>query len=818
MKIKTKFTINIVLVTTVIIVVASTSIASMLFIKDKLFYLTKRSTPYQMHTIELQKNIQATTSELLKLINSREIKEFEAHSQEAEQTLAEVKICQESLQSFTTKKIRAYDELYDVATNLTDIVKKRIIAESEASNEEKNIDKNLYENSIRMTELDDKIRRIQTEKQLSLTNSIEATGKYSTQLKEIDNLKTQLKEASFSLLELTNAQEQKIVSFAKSKLNAQIKNALKNKYFLVAKRHETVLFNLINKLQELSDIKINLLTNSSDASKNKFELLHTDATEAMSILTLEIGNAADLINSQYEMETNKQTDVFNKTNIANNILIHSSTLLAITGSIEELITKLFVLSDKNNIDTIATKINVAFEKINAQKTIIEQLMQALTLKEELMELQTVAKTLESIKSLLFAKNGIIEKVNYKLSINYKTLQITEQLREIISNQTISGKQNVATARLEQEQAMSMLNTMVNSSIYVSIFISLIAIIIGLLLSIWIYNSITKPLSKIITVSKAIANGDLSQIVAITSKDEMGNLANSIDKMVYSFSSIVRQILSAVHATMVVLDKLQQAVNESSSGAREQVNQANVITLAADEMNNTIKQIADNAAAAAKSTEEAKQLASSGAVMSNDTVRNGEDVHGSTIALANTITKLNAEVQEISNIVIVINEIANQTNLLALNAAIEAARAGEHGRGFSVVANEVKLLAERTINSTAEISAKITALQSNAIQTNNAMSISSQKVTAVTEQIKSVGDSLTAIVAVVENATKQVTTIARSMQIHAVTSTKVAKNISDTSNIATSQQEISKNIMQQLSEIIILIEQLNTSTKGFKILT
>ncbi len=325
----------------------------------------------------------------------------------------------------------------------------------------------------------------------------------------------------------------------------------------------------------------------------------------------------------------------------------------------------------------------------------------------------------------------------------------------------------------------------------------------------------KPLMVMTQTIDDIAAGDLRANVNYGNKDELGALAQNMNKMVQAYSSMINKILAAANNVVSTVDVLRSRAEKSADGAKNQSGQIDQIATAAEEMSQTITDIARNASVVSETSSDTMDIAERGKQVAEGAVDTVNRVHTSTVELAAMIGKLNNRVSEIGDIVTVIKDIADQTNLLALNAAIEAARAGEQGRGFAVVADEVRKLAERTIKATAEISEKISAVQKESDQTTKSMAEASGEVTKATEYIKQVGDSLNHIVGAVQKVRDQITQIAVAVDEQSAASEEVAKNIEQTSAITKEIEKMSGDVMNEVYGMIRIAEELRNSTIGFR---
>jgi methyl-accepting chemotaxis protein len=325
----------------------------------------------------------------------------------------------------------------------------------------------------------------------------------------------------------------------------------------------------------------------------------------------------------------------------------------------------------------------------------------------------------------------------------------------------------------------------------------------------------KPLLEVTEKIGHIGAGDLRVEVDYKNKDEIGELVQNMNKMVGTISGMIDSTLVSANNVVFSVDVLRTRAEKTAEGARSQSGQVTQIATAAEEMSQTITDIARNASMVSDTSSEAMTIAEEGKNVADGAVDTVNRVFTSTVELATMIEKLNNSVGEIGDIVTVIKDIADQTNLLALNAAIEAARAGEQGRGFAVVADEVRKLAERTIKATAEISEKINTVQHESSQTTKSMGEASSEVSKATDYIKQVGNSLNQIVGAVQRVRDQITQIAAAVDEQSAASEEVARNIEKTSAITKEMDQMSGDVMHEVHGMINIAEALRNSTVGFR---
>nr|WP_122468714.1 methyl-accepting chemotaxis protein [Pseudomonas viridiflava] len=282
-----------------------------------------------------------------------------------------------------------------------------------------------------------------------------------------------------------------------------------------------------------------------------------------------------------------------------------------------------------------------------------------------------------------------------------------------------------------------------------------ATVLALLLSVlaaWIITrQITTPLQETLEVVERVAAGDLSRNLNVNRKDELGRLQSTIQRMTVSLRELVGGIRDGVTQIASAAEELSAVTEQTSAGVNNQKVETDQVATAMHEMTATVQEVARNAEEASEAAVAADQQAREGERVVNEAIAQIERLASAVGNSSEAMGALKQESEKIGSVLDVIKSVAQQTNLLALNAAIEAARAGEAGRGFAVVADEVRSLAQRTQKSTEEIEALIVSLQSGTQQAASVMDSSRELSASSVDLTRRAGGSL-------ENITKTVSAI------------------------------------------------------------
>ncbi|MEN6617686.1 MAG: methyl-accepting chemotaxis protein, partial [Syntrophorhabdus sp.] len=227
----------------------------------------------------------------------------------------------------------------------------------------------------------------------------------------------------------------------------------------------------------------------------------------------------------------------------------------------------------------------------------------------------------------------------------------------------------------------------------------------------VITGIVRPIESASETMKNIAQGDLTRRIQHNASGKFGALLDQMNSFLGSIQDIIARSRESNITVVYSANILDTTAEQMAAGIQQVTNQIASVATASEEMSTTSSEIAQNCLMAAKSSEKADSLAKVGESTINETVAVMTKINEMVKMSAGIIKNLGVRSDQIGTVVELINDIADQTNLLALNAAIEAARAGEHGRGFAVVADEVRKLAERTTQATKEIGETIVAMQS-----------------------------------------------------------------------------------------------------------
>ncbi len=331
----------------------------------------------------------------------------------------------------------------------------------------------------------------------------------------------------------------------------------------------------------------------------------------------------------------------------------------------------------------------------------------------------------------------------------------------------------------------------------------------------ILDAIVHPIQEAGLVLNALAGGDLNSKMKGDYKGDYAKIKEDVNKVVDSLNSAIGRVAENAESLAMAASQISSGTEELAAGADEQNIQVTDVAQSVDEMSKTILDSTRHATTVAQSAMEAGKKARDGGKVVNETIEGINRIADIVMKSSDTIKTLGRSSHEIGEIVKVINDIAEQTNLLALNAAIEAARAGEQGRGFAVVADEVRKLAEKTTKATKEIETMIKNIQIDTQGAVESIEEGAKEVEKGKELAGKAGKSLDEIIEDVEKVAEVINYLAAASEEQSSTSEQISRNIENISNVTNQSAEGTRGISQAAEELYNLTGNLKEVINYFK---
>ncbi|BAQ76305.1 methyl-accepting chemotaxis protein [Pseudomonas sp. Os17] len=343
---------------------------------------------------------------------------------------------------------------------------------------------------------------------------------------------------------------------------------------------------------------------------------------------------------------------------------------------------------------------------------------------------------------------------------------------------------VTELRKNGEQQSREISTAADRTVWMGILVMLVSGLLIGLLSLWLVNrSLVEPIRQLIDYVAQLSRGQLAQRVASERQDELGKLAAAANTL----RDFLAQTFSSLQRSASDLDSSSGELNAiatlMSQGTNEQFSRTDQVATAMNEMSATAQEVARHAADAARAADDADQSAQQGEQVMQSTIHSITQMRGEIANTATVIRRLEADSGRIGKVLEVIQGIAEQTNLLALNAAIEAARAGEAGRGFAVVADEVRSLAQRTAASIIEINQIIQSVQTGAVDAALAIESGQSRSEQSVQQVTEAGAMLERITQAVEAIRDMNRQIATAAEEQTSVAEDISRNLTEITSIA-----------------------------------
>ena len=458
---------------------------------------------------------------------------------------------------------------------------------------------------------------------------------------------------------------------------------------------------------------------------------------------------------------------------------------------------------------VTSKINVETLKNDAEKGFADYLahVKDSTERDSLVALQDAYK---AFIPGLYDEIGLIEQrkiedarmlANTMLSLQGDLMDMQVQLlREL-------NKQSAATA-VEQAGASYAQTRIIALSVIAAVLA--LTLLLGWRLSV----SIIRPVRQALQIASTIAEGNLSPQAIPEGKDETAQLLQMLGRMRSNLHGTIEQIYAAANQLSQSVQEMSSITESGAENLRLQNTEIEQAAVAVNQMSQAAMEVASNASNTATESQASNAAAAKGQLRLAETIGSIKELTGNVLDTSHQAEGLAERTLSISKILDVIRAIANQTNLLALNAAIEAARAGEAGRGFAVVADEVRSLAQRTSASTTEIEGLINNVQQSTQETAEALRMTARQANVTLEQAAATGEALTVIISSTSTINDRNLLIASAAEQQAQVAGEVDRNLSSIRDLSTQSASGAQQTTTASNALSVLATDLNVMVQRF----
>jgi methyl-accepting chemotaxis protein len=810
MTVKSKLLSNVALTIVGISVIAGIGLFSISKVKSSIEILTGKSTPLHLKMLELQQTVEKVSADFMRLEMSTEPAEVPRLSQAITDRIQRMETLNEEIISGGASSSGVDTRvLREIEKTVVQVASQRLKDMALFKNEIASVNSELQKAEASVSGMRRSISKMGTNALSAINSSQTASLQVNSSIKKLLTLQSRLKDINITLVDLQLVKNK----FKLGPLKERLKDTIELTSNIEVERGDNpaikevkaVTLDILNKICAenggLVALRQEILGTTDKAETEQYAAKSREITAPLEENSRKIFNTIDALELQIVKDRSKVVSSLSFQNAASSVMEAGSGISLDVKELNAGVRQIMLSSTEPEVAGLLGTLSQAQRRIEANVATARSLLLQSGQKELAASIADVSGTIRragaSIRNIEATKLNVIRS-------NQAMHQALESARGISREQAQRSEEQVKTIGDNQQQILSGVRQAVqNASLlsFVMIGVSLCVALVSLIISLRIIASITKPLGHARVVTSEIANGNLTRRIELHSKDEIGEICNSINNIVVHFHEVISRVSRNTQQVASASTLLSKASEQMASGAARVAEQAATVATASEEMAATSNEIALNCTQAAAGSRQANDAAATGSEVVKATIQGMNQIAEKVRESSVSIGSLGSLSEQIGAIVRTINDIADQTNLLALNAAIEAARAGEHGRGFAVVADEVHALAEKTGSATREIAEMIKSVQQ---QTKGAIKVMESGVTRVeqgTVEAAKSGSALGEILQQIGSVTLQVQQIASAAEEQTATTGEISGNIQ---NINAVCQETARGAQESASSALQLL--------------
>ncbi len=821
MTIKRKLLFNTLLTLVGIIIVGAVSCIGLKEVRRNIYSLTEKSTPFQLKTVEFTRALHEHMIKLYEISAVKFDKELQKGEEELAESLKTIKEISSQLFKIRGENEKSISSMVSEMEKVTDesisIFRERIKAEKKLTEASAQAQSKLNLNSKKLHQLNLSMKELQKHADKNLSNTSSKAREITWKLSETQRIKDLVQEIQISLADIQAAQTAQRVAAAKDRIKystnmiGQAGNDFKQIFELAKELEKTV-----NGNNGLAEIKTRKIAKSGDAKiEEELNEFSRQSNNIMGNIIMFVNEEVDGTNISFVRENIALDASLGASKTAGQIVILNAELTSLGLSVENIVSKLFAMKKADDADAVKRGLSEKFSYMRRVTAEIESALNISGKKRESGMMKDVSLSLREIEQLFLADNGFVDTLKNMLKAKEKSDAMFATLNRTIREQRLKYGENVTTAQEEQQRAVDAVNFVVKIVIILVLVFSIALLLTSIIFGKLIENSIMKRIGDLTSLAERFGNGDFSARMDNKKRDEFGKVAINFNEAIIKISDMAKSIsfisrnlsASSGHLNDTALNLSNYSTNQARDTDQSVASIAKMF-----HTNMEVEQITQNTALRAN---EMHELALDGKASMKITAGELEQFTDRVEDFTTRMAVLKGKSQDINKIVDLIIDISDGTKLISLNASVEAARAGKAGLGFSVIAENVRGLANRASRSADEIKRDVNVIQHEFAGFTKFMMDHKKSVEQILTHVKKTEQAMDNIVVSVKEVSGMVQDVAIAAKNQSLTSQEMSSMMERISGVTQKLNISVFSIKEQATDLLTASSDLNGKIQWFK---